>query len=154
MEKGWYSCEPWLPPGRDTARAMSEENVDRFIEVAEAFNRRDVGGLLRIMDPEIQFEPQQAALQGTYVGHEGVGEWLADLVQHYEIESGHVDYADIRDLGDRVLGIGTLRFTGKGSGIETEAVVAVVASFRNGLMTHFKDFGDKAQALEAAGLSE
>jgi hypothetical protein len=133
---------------------MSQENLDRFNEAMEAFNRRDVGGLLRVMDPEIQFEPQQAALQGTYVGHEGVGEWLADLVQHYEIESGHVDYADIRDLGDRVLGIGTLRFTGKGSGIETEALVAVVASFRNGLMTHFKDFGDKAPALEATGLRE
>ncbi len=133
---------------------MSRENVERFIEAAEAFNRRDVGALLQIMDPGIQFEPQQAALQGTYVGHQGVGEWLADLVQHYEIESGHVDYADTRDHGDRVLGLGTLRFTGKGSGIQTEAPVAVVASFRNGLMTHFKDYGDKDQALKAAGLSE
>jgi ketosteroid isomerase-like protein len=133
---------------------MSQENVHRFIEIAEAFNRRDVGGLLALMDSEIEFEPQQSALQGTFVGHQGVGEWLADLAQHYEIESGHVDYADIRDLGDRVLGLGTLRFTGKGSGIETEAPLAVVATFRDGLMTQFKDYGDKDQALEAVGLSE
>jgi ketosteroid isomerase-like protein len=133
---------------------MSEENVHRFIENAEAFNRRDVGGLLALMDPEIEFEPQQAALQGTFVGHQGVGEWLADLAQHYEIESGNVDYAEIRDLGDRVLGLGTLRFTAKGSGIATEAPVAILATFRNGLMTRFKDYGDKDKALEAAGLSE
>jgi len=29
-----------------------------------------------------------------------------------------------------------------------------LATFRNGLMTHFKDYGNKDQALEAAGLSE
>ena len=133
---------------------MSEENVERFVEVAEAFNRRDVRGLLGLMDSKVQFEPQQAALQGTYVGREGVRDWLADLAAHYDFESGHVDYADIRDLGDRVLGLGTLRFIGRASRIETETVVAVVASFRDGLMTHFKDYGDKDRALEAAGLSE
>jgi ketosteroid isomerase-like protein len=32
--------------------------------------------------------------------------------------------------------------------------VAVVAGFRDGLITRFQDYGDKDQALEAAGLSE
>jgi ketosteroid isomerase-like protein len=133
---------------------MSKENVERFIEAAEAFNRKDLRGLLGLMDPQIQFEPQQAALQGTYVGLKGVRDWLADLAAHYAIESGHLDYSDVRDLGDRVLALGSLRYIGRASRIETEVVVAVVASFRDGLMTHFTDYGDKARALEAAGLSE
>ena len=133
---------------------MSEENVDRFIAATEAFNRRDIGGLLALLDPEIQFEPQQAALQGTYFGHQGVGEWLRDLAEHYDPESGHIHLTDVRDLGDSILAIGTLRFTGKASGIQTEVRVAVVARFRNGRMSYFKDYGDKAEALEAAGLSE
>jgi hypothetical protein len=65
-----------------------------------------------------------------------------------------VKVANIRDLEDRVLALGTLRFTGRGSRIETEVPLAVVASFRNGLMTEFMDYGDRDRALEAVGLSE
>ena len=68
--------------------------------------------------------------------------------------NGQIRYADIRDLGDRLLALGTLSVTGMGSGIEIEVPLAVVASFRDGLITHFKDFGDWDRALEAAGLSE
>ena len=99
---------------------------------------------------EIQFEPQQAALEGGYVGHEGVMRWVADLAEHYA--GGHMDIPDIRDLDDRLLALGTLRVIGRGSGIETEVPVAFVARFRDGLMTKCKDYGDKGLALEAAGL--
>jgi ketosteroid isomerase-like protein len=133
---------------------MSRENVDRFIEATEAFNRGDVSAYLRLMDPEVQFEPVQAALEGTYAGRGGVREWFADIAEHYVLESSHVRYTEIRDLGDRVLGIGTLRFTGKGSGISSETSLALIVSYRNGLITHMKDYGDKNKALEAVGLSE
>jgi hypothetical protein len=96
----------------------------------------------------------QATLQGhQYVGLDGVGAWLADLAEHYE--SGRVDYTEIRDLGSRLLGLGTLHVIGLGSGIEIAVPMAVVASVQDGLITRFKDYGgDKDQALEAAGLRE
>ena len=53
-----------------------------------------------------------------------------------------------------MLALGTVHATGKGSGVETELPFTVVARFRDGLITHFTDFGDRDQALEAAGLSE
>jgi hypothetical protein len=52
---------------------MSQENVDRFVKGIEAFNRGDVPGLLRFMDPEIHFEQRLAALQGDFVGLDGEG---------------------------------------------------------------------------------
>ncbi len=138
---------------------MSQENVDRLRGATEAFNRwaaapsSDPSGFLGFLDPAIKFEPVQARLQGTpYVRLDGVAAWLADLAEHYEV--GRVDYVEIRDLGDRVLGLGTLRVTGDSSGIDIEVPMAVLASFRDGLMTRFKDYGDKDQALEAAGLLE
>ncbi len=61
---------------------------------------------------------------------------------------------DVRDLGDRVLGLGTQRTIGRGSRIEQEGPVALVASYRDGLCTHVKDYGEWGQALEAVGLSD
>ena len=139
---------------------MSQENVERFREATEAFNRwaaapdSDPSAYLRFLDPEVQFEPVQASLQGHhYVGLDGVRAWLADLAEHYE--RGHVDYTEIRDLGSQLLGIGTLQVVGRGSGIEIAVPMAVVASIRDGLITRFKDYGgNKDQALAAAGLKE
>src|SRR5262245_561848 len=129
---------------------MSEENVERFLEAADAFNRGDIEAVLARYDPNIVFEPPVA---GTYVGHDGVGAFLRDLVDLFV--DFRTDYPDVRDLGDdRVLALGKARGRGVESGVETELTLAVVATFRDGLMTHFKDYGDTDKALEAAGLSE
>ena len=53
-----------------------------------------------------------------------------------------------------MVALGTLRVTGRGSGIEIEVPVAIVASFQAGLITHVKDYGDREQALEAVGLAD
>jgi ketosteroid isomerase-like protein len=130
---------------------MSQENVDRFSEALKSWNRRDLAGVLRIMDPEIQFEHRLAAFQeGTYVRLEGVSAFLADFAENFD--TWEIDCRDVRDLGDTVLALGVNHATGKGSGVETELPFAVVASFSKGRITHYIDFGDKEEALEAAGL--
>jgi ketosteroid isomerase-like protein len=131
---------------------MSQENVDALRGCLEAANRKDVPGVLRFMDSEIQFECQVAPLQGRYVGHDGVQGFFADITEHFE--DLQLQCPDIRDLGDRVLALGTARALGKGSGIDVETPLTVVARFREGRMTDYTDFGDRARALEAAGLRE
>ena len=122
------------------------------MESVEAFSRFDIPAALRHLDPEIQFDHRLAELQGTYAGLEGVEGFFADVTEHFDALT--VDCPDVRDLGDRVLALGTTRLIGKGSGVQTEMPFAVVARFRAGRMTHFTDFGVRDQALEAAGLSE
>jgi uncharacterized protein len=130
---------------------MSQENVDRFLEGNEAFNRGDAERWLATYHPDAVFEPQVAALEGRYSGHEGLRRFFADLADTFEMFEA--DYPDVRDLGDRVLALGTIRGTGKGSGIATEVPLAVVATFRDGLCTHVKDYGeDRDAAIEAASL--
>ena len=80
--------------------------------------------------------------------------FLADLAEHFDFDTVHIACPDVRDLGDRVLALGTVDATGKRSGVETELPFTVVATFRDGRITHFIDFGDRHQALEAAGLEE
>jgi hypothetical protein len=43
------------PPARDTARAMSQENVEAFKRGFEAYNRRDIAALLQELDPEVEW---------------------------------------------------------------------------------------------------
>jgi ketosteroid isomerase-like protein len=131
---------------------MSQENVERFRAVIEAMNRRDIESVLQGMDPEIQYEHRLAALEGSFVGLDGVRGWFADLLEHFG--AWRIYCEDIRDLGDRVLALGTIRATGKESGVETELPFTVVARIKDGLMVHFTDYGDRDKALEAAGLSE
>jgi hypothetical protein len=132
---------------------MPQRNVDRFLEATEAFNRADWNAYAGFFELEARFEPHQAELQGTYVGRQGVREWGADVSEHYA-EGWLADWSDIRDLRDRVLALGTLRFAGKGSGLEMEVPLAAIATYRNGLIRHFKVYGDWDRALEAAGLKE
>jgi ketosteroid isomerase-like protein len=142
---------------------MSRENIARFKHATDAFNRlatdpenldqEAVRQWLGAMDSEIRFEPQQAELQGTYLGEQGAMQWLADLVEHYE--TGRIEYTEIRDIGDRVLGLGTIHVVGRGSGIEAGVPAAILMTFKNGLITRLQDFGgDRERAREAAGLSE
>jgi ketosteroid isomerase-like protein len=104
------------------------------------------------MDPGIRFEHRLAALQGNFVGIDEVRGWFADLLEHFD--TWHIHCSDIRDLGDRVLALGTIRATGTGSGVEAEIPFTVVAQLKDGRMTQFTDFGDRAKALEAAGLRD
>jgi ketosteroid isomerase-like protein len=131
---------------------VSQQNVDLFRESIERFNRNEIPGVLRLMDPEIRFEHRMAELQGDFTGVDGVRDWFADIAQHFD--RWRIECDDLRDLGDRVLALGTLWAVGKGSGVETAVPYTVVATFSDGLITSFIDYGDRERALEAAGLSE
>jgi ketosteroid isomerase-like protein len=131
---------------------MSEGNVERFKESLEQFNRDDVAGALRYFHPEIRFGHRLVELQGDVTGIDAVRDWFVDAINLFDRWT--VDCDDFRDLGDRVLALGTVRALGKESGVEVEMPFTVLAEFRDGLVTDFTDYGDKEKALEAAGVSE
>jgi hypothetical protein len=57
---------------------MSEENVEVMRDALDAFGAADVERLIQFMDPEIEFEPHLALLEGNYRGHDGVRQFMAD----------------------------------------------------------------------------
>lgn len=132
---------------------MSDENLQRFTEGVEAFNRHDLAGSVRVMDPELVWVHRLAEMEGTCVGPDAVLGWYDDLWKHFE--SMEIVCPDIRDLGgDRVLGLGEVHAIGKGSGAKTMFPYTVVATYRRGRLIHYIDYGDRDQALAAVGLSE
>jgi len=131
---------------------MSEENVETMRAGMDAFARQDLPAFLPLMDPEIHFEPHLAGVEGSYLGREGVKRFFADAFEAFDIVGA--EYSDIRDLGDEVLTLGTLHLAGRESGIRTDATLAIVTRFRDGLISYLKDYGDRDQALTAVGLTE
>ena len=128
-------------------------NAETFLAAADAVNRGDLDALLDLVDEGIHLEPLRAATEGTFDGHEGIRNWWRDTQESFEVFQ--LDYPDVRDLpAGRVIALGGIHIRGRGSGVETDTPTAVIAGFRDGRMSYFKDYGGHAEALRAAGLDQ
>ena len=58
------------------------------------------------------------------------------------------------DAGDLIVGLGTIHYRGKGSGVETESAAGWVFRFRDGKLVQFRAFRDPEEALARLGLGE
>ncbi len=134
---------------------MSQENVESFERGTEAYNRRDVDGLLETLDPEVEWHSALLIPFGGAAtvsrGHDGVREVLAEVYE--ALADIHLDYSEIRDLGDRIVGIGHIRTRGKQSGAVTEMAFGTVTDMKNGKGIRIWTYLDPEEALEAAGVS-
>jgi ketosteroid isomerase-like protein len=135
---------------------MSQQNVEAFGRGVDAYNRRDAAALLAELDPDIEWHPALLVGLGgettVYRGHRGVRDLLRDIDE--TLAEIHVEFPDVRDLGDRIVAEGRLRVRGKSSGVVTEADVGYVADFRRGKATRIRTYLHPGEALKAVGLSE
>lgn len=130
---------------------MAEDNAELFRRGAELFARGDEA-VLELIDENAELITLRSATEGAFRGHQGVRAFFADNRESFDLYEPQFD--EVRDLGDgRVLGLGSIRIRGRGSGVVTEAQMAIVAEFRDGRMTYYRDYGDRQAALEAAGLA-
>ena len=135
---------------------MSQENIEAVKRVVDASNRRDVDAMLEELDAAVEWydaAPMLLGGQGTvYRGHQGARDLLNELWDVLgEIQ---VEFAEIRDLGDRVVATGQIHTRGRGSGMELASSYASVSDFENGKAIRVRTYLDADEALEAAGLSE
>jgi ketosteroid isomerase-like protein len=139
------------PSGWAILPGMSEGNMAVFARIVEAVNRGDAEAACQLTAEDAVVIPRRAATEGAYVGHDGVQSWFADNEATFEVF--RLDYQDVRDLGDRVLAIGTVHIRGRGSQVETDVPSAGIATFGEGKATRWEDFGDARLAVEAARLA-
>ena len=132
---------------------MSQENVDTFKHALSAYNRGDVEPMVEVSDPEIEWYPLSAEVEGgvSFHGHDGLRQWFANLHATFEEFEATVD--ELRDLGDVVLGLGYahLRFR---SGVILDTEAGYLSRFRDALAVWARMYPSHAAAIEAAGLRE
>jgi uncharacterized protein len=132
---------------------MSQENVDLARRGYEAFARGDLDAVLEFMHPEIEaHDPPEVPDAAIHRGREAVRrdwEQTADLFEGFSI-----DVEKSFERGDEVVVF--LRFRGRGreSDAEVEAPMAHVWTIRDGKAVRLRQFLDRAEALEAAGLKD
>jgi ketosteroid isomerase-like protein len=132
---------------------MSQENVEIVRAAMQAFNRRDGQGFGALLARDAEIVPVRAALEGTvYRGPDAAAQYCAAVDESWEDLRWEVE--EIRDGGGWVLALGRIRGGGRGSGAVIDARAGWVARFREGLITSFHTYADRAAALEAVGLKE
>jgi ketosteroid isomerase-like protein len=132
---------------------MSQENVEAFSDGAAALNRGDVEHWVRGSTQDVVIIAARSAVEGPFVGHDGVRKFFADNATNFEVFQVRLD--DVRDLGeDRVLAIGAIHIRGRAAGVEMDVPMAGIATYREGELSRWEDFRDRHAALDAAGLAE
>jgi ketosteroid isomerase-like protein len=132
---------------------MSGENVEALRRGYEYFNRTGE------LDPDhwaadSVFDNSNAifADPGVYRGFDRIMGWVIDQrkmwkSQRYEPQEFISVGADRVVIPQRIVSVGR-------DGVEVVAHTANLFTLRDGKVTHWKNFQTKAEALEAAGLSE
>jgi ketosteroid isomerase-like protein len=133
---------------------MSAENVEITERANDAFNRRDVDAFMECVTSDIEFT---AAMSGTVAGgslwgREGIEALFADIRDTWEEHRMVIE--EIRDLGERVLGLGRLEGRGKASGVSVDVPFAIISDLRDGKMWRSRTYLDHGEALRAAGLED
>jgi uncharacterized protein len=136
---------------RDTARAMSRENVE-LAQGGFAHFTRTGEPQWETIDPEVEVYDHDIPDAGTYRGRSGYARWLADWGEAWDGFS--MEPERWIDAGDKIVFVFKLTAKGKGSGVEVNRRDAMVLTFRDGKNVRLDYYNNESQALEAAGLSE
>ena len=127
---------------------MSEENLEVVRRSFAAFNAREVEDLVGLVDPDAEWLPFRAQLEGmVYRGHEGVRKFVRDLDDDWE--AYRIEPVEFQDRGDRVVVIGQVKALGRSGGVDVDTEAGFVFELRAGRIWKVVSYSDPAAALEA-----
>ena len=130
---------------------MPQNNVEIARQAFEHFLRTGEPDWERI-DPEVEVYDHDIPDAGTYRGHDGYANWVADWGAAWSDFS--MEAERWIDAGDKVVFIFRMTAKGKGSGVEVKRRDAMVSTVRDGKTVRVDYYNNEAQALEAVGLRE
>ena len=133
---------------------MSQEDVETVKRGVDAYNRRDLDGLLESATEDCVLLPAVAGSveTGGIRGRKGFRRYFEMIDETWE--EFRINADEFRDLGERVLAIGHTEGRGRGSGVAVDAPYGAIFDFRHGKWWRARGYLDHDEALRAAGLEE
>jgi ketosteroid isomerase-like protein len=130
-----------------------ESNVEIMRTALEAFNSRDGARFDALLDGRAEIVPVRAAVDGTtFRGPDAASQYCTAVEESWQALRWEVE--EIRDLGGQVIALGRIQGRGRDSGAGLDVRGAWVADLRDGLITRFQTYSDRAAAIKAVGLTE
>jgi ketosteroid isomerase-like protein len=132
---------------------MSQRNVEIVRRWFEGFNARDVDALVGLADPDCEWLPFRAQLEGiVYRGHEGVRRFVGDVDEDWA--AFRIDPLEFHDRGERIAVVGRVRARGRGGSVEVDSRAGFAFELRSGRIMRATSHSDPEEALDAAELRE
>ncbi len=134
---------------------MSKENIEAVRRSTDAYNRRDLDGIVETWAPDavVDWSSSRGPDAGVYRGRGEIRAFMQRFFEAWDevrIEFVH-DPAEIED--DLLIAENVAYMRGR-DGIEVEARSAWLITFRDGQQASLTLYQSKGEALEAAGLQE
>ena len=137
---------------------MSEEKVEIVRAVYERFSEGDFRASFDLLDPHVvlvlgpAFGPESPDA-ARYLGADAVASYTREYLLKPWVDFA-MEAEEISAAGDSVLVGVRQRGVGRDSGVPTELGYFTLWSFRGRKVIRIESFRNRAEALEAAGLSE
>src|SRR5262245_8063631 len=132
---------------------MSEDNVEIVRKAIEAGNRRDLAAL-RVLwrsDAEVDWSRSLGPGKGVDRGREEIEGFQDEFWSTFE--KGEIEPHEFTQAGSEVVVSNTAHMRGR-DGVEVIARSTFVYTVEDGQITRLRMFQERADALEAVGLSE
>ena len=134
---------------------MSQENVEVVLKGLAAFNRGDMDAVVADTAPDVEYVASGMVpdRRGVFRGREELKRLFAWVPE--EFENAQATPTDVIDIGDdKVLVATTFSGRGKQSGAEASWTLWIVWTLSDRKIVRGHAFTSRAEALEAAGLSD
>ena len=126
---------------------MSIAHEDAIRTIIERWNAgvREVDADLTDPDAEVH----SAMTGATYRGFAGIRDWMTEIDEQFD--SWQIAIEELDDIGgDHVLGVGSVHFRGRGSGVEFDQPLGWIFRFAGERIAEMRIFGDHSAARSAA----
>ena len=121
----------------------------------DAYNARDPEAWVALCAPDCEWHPfLTARVEGDpgYHGHNGMRAWFEDVDEMFS--EMHADTDEVREVEGRILVLGQMNATGRGSGAEVNSEVAWVVEMKGDLLKRGWAYNSHEEAeREAASLA-
>ena len=152
---GYPTPEEALEAARLSEQAMSHENVEIMRTMLDAFDRRDRAAWLALHVRECEVIPSAMWPEVDAIrGREAAWDFYVEVAEPFQRRPLAPDTEAVDAGPDKVALHHQTVVRGRASGAHVELNYWVILTFREGKVLRDEWFTDRAEALEAAGLSE
>ena len=134
---------------------MSQENIELVRRATDAYNRRDLDGILQDWAPDavVDWSNSRGVDAGVLRGQDEIRGFVERFLEAWdEVRIDLLD--DPEEVKDGVLVAENVAYLRGRNGVEVEARSAWVVTIRNGEQTSLTLYQTKQDALDAVGLLE